>query len=143
MSALNNYFIDTLKYKYADFEGRARRSEYWYFNLFNFLIQIALYFLIFGFFSIIPLMSESLIVVGFGLIILYGLAVFIPGLALTVRRLHDTNKSGWLLLIAIVPLIGPLALLIFFLMEGTHGPNNYGPDPKALAGDDVTDHLIV
>lgn len=63
----------------------------------------------------------------------WNLFVFIPNLAVTVRRLHDTDRSGWTILLALIPLIGPLILLVFFFIEGTRGPNRFGPDPKAPA----------
>jgi uncharacterized membrane protein YhaH (DUF805 family) len=64
------------------------------------------------------------------LMMLYTLLTFIPTLAVTIRRLHDTNKSGWFYLLNFVPLVGPIILLVFYLTEGTRGPNEYGPDPK-------------
>jgi uncharacterized membrane protein YhaH (DUF805 family) len=113
-----NWYLEVLK-KYAEFEGRARRQEYWMFYLFNFIISFLLIFL------------ESL-VGGPGILgMIYGLAVLVPGLAVTVRRLHDTGKSGLWILIAFVPLIGALVLLFFMILDSTPGPNEYGPNPKA------------
>jgi uncharacterized membrane protein YhaH (DUF805 family) len=66
------------------------------------------------------------------LLMLYALATFIPNLAVTVRRMHDQNKSGWWILIALVPFIGGIWLLILYFIEGTRGPNRFGPDPKAV-----------
>lgn len=62
----------------------------------------------------------------------YMLAVFLPGLAVGVRRLHDTNRSGWWILISVLPLIGPIVMLVFTVSGGTRGPNSYGPDPKGV-----------
>ena len=90
-----NYYIEVLK-KYAVFSGRARRAECWYFYLFDFLISIVL-----------ALISEGIL---FGI---YSLGTFIPGLAVSVRRLHDTNRSGWWLLIGLIPLIGGIILICF------------------------------
>lgn len=109
---------------YANFNGRARRSEYWFYTLANLIIAIALMIID----NVAGLAFEN---IGYGpLYTLYSLAVLIPGLAVTVRRLHDVNKSGWFLLIAIVPLIGAIWLLVLFLTEGTKGSNEYGEDPK-------------
>lgn len=104
---------------YANFNGRARRKEYWMFQLFNSIIIIALYFL-------------GLVVSGIfiGLYVLYALAILIPSLAVTVRRLHDIGKSGWWYFICLVPIIGGIWLLILTCTEGTRGSNAYGLDPK-------------
>jgi uncharacterized membrane protein YhaH (DUF805 family) len=110
--------------KYAVFEGRARRREYWYFILFNILISIVLMIIdrVVGTFSAAA---------GAGLLSgLYMLAVMIPSLAVAVRRLHDTNRSGWWFLIVLIPFIGALVLLIFFVQDGQPGGNQYGPNPK-------------
>ncbi len=110
--------------KYAVFEGRARRSEYWYFTLFNLLISIFLG-IIDGF------LFDSQ---GFGLLRgVYSLAVFIPGLAVSVRRLHDTNRSGWWLLLGLVPIVGWIALIVFMVQDSQTGENEYGQNPKGLA----------
>ena len=116
-----NYYLEVWK-KFAQFDGRARRSEYWYFFLFNFIVAFVLalidVFILGG--------SES----GFlPLTILYSLAVIIPGLAVTIRRLHDIDRSGWWLLINFIP-FGGIVLLIFYFMDSTPGDNEYGPNPK-------------
>lgn len=149
-----NWYISVLK-KYAVFSGRASRKEYWMFILFNII------------FGIIASIIDSIIgikIYGSGLIInLYTLAILIPSLAVSVRRLHDTGRSGWWLLIESVPIIGIIWMLIptinlfwtlfpimylvwilisiigsiwFFvltLLKGNPGDNKYGPDPKAAA----------
>lgn len=98
--------------------------EYWYFVLFNILASIVL-----G--AIDGLLGTSGSGMGAGLLSgIYGLAVLIPSLAVTVRRLHDTDRSGWWILIVLVPLIGTIVLLVFALLEGTPGSNRYGPNPK-------------
>lgn len=112
------YYFDVLN-KYAVFDGRARRAEYWYFVLFNLIVSIALMAIgavIGDFFGIISL--------------LYSLAVLIPGLAVAVRRLHDTGKSGWMILAGFIPLIGPIWLLILMITDSDAGDNKYGPNPK-------------
>ena len=119
-----SWYLQALK-KYADFSGRARRKEYWFFVLFNIIVSIVL--------SVIDV-TLGLGAGGFGVLSgLYSLAVIIPSIAVSVRRLHDINKTGWWILIGFVPLIGIIVLLVFALMGGTQGDNEYGPDPKAAA----------
>lgn len=118
-----SWYIEVLK-KYAVFGGRARRKEYWYFVLFNLIISIILAIVdnVTGSFS-----AEA----GMGLLGgLYMLAVLIPGIAVSVRRLHDTDRSGWWLLIVLVPLIGAIVLIIFMVLDSSPGENQYGPNPK-------------
>ncbi len=117
------WYIDVLK-KYAEFSGRARRKEYWMFILVNLIISVVL--------SIFEGLLGGPGFVG----ILYSLLVFIPSFAVAVRRLHDTERSGWWLLILLVPLIGAIVLLVFMLLDGTPGDNDYGSDPKLAADHD-------
>ena len=119
-----SWYLEALK-KYAVFSGRSRRMEYWYFVLFNILVSIVLA-------GIDALLLGTLDSgMGVGLLSgIYGLAILIPSLAVSVRRLHDIDRSGWWILIALVPLIGTIVLLVFALLEGTAGPNRYGPNPK-------------
>jgi uncharacterized membrane protein YhaH (DUF805 family) len=119
-----NWYLEVLR-KYAVFSGRARRREYWFFALFNFIISLVLVALDFLFGTIDPQAGAGL------LSGLYALAVLIPSLAVSVRRLHDTGRSGWWLLIALVPLIGAIVLLVFFVTDSEAGANQYGPNPKA------------
>lgn len=113
---------------YANFNGRARRSEYWYFVLGNVILMIPLYLLaLVGATSDMPSLS-AICVVGY---VLVALGTFLPGLAVAVRRLHDINKSGWFYLVGLIPLIGGIILLVWFFTEETKGDNQYGPDPKA------------
>ena len=118
-----SWYLQALK-KYAVFSGRSRRMEYWYFVLFNIIVSIVL--------GVIDgLLGTRGSGMGAGLLSgIYGLAVLIPSLAVTVRRLHDIDRSGWWILIALVPLIGTIVLLVFALLEGTPGANRYGPNPK-------------
>jgi len=110
-----DWYLDVLK-KYAVFEGRARRKEYWMFFLFNIIIAVVL--------GII----DGILGIGV-LSAIYMLAVLVPGIAVTVRRLHDTGRSGWWILIGLVPIVG-LVLLVFMFLDGTPGPNKYGPSPQ-------------
>jgi uncharacterized membrane protein YhaH (DUF805 family) len=117
--------------KYAQFSGRARRSEYWLFTLFIILVEIVYLVLV----SVAGGgTSGNMNGLGMALTGLYGLfilGVIIPSLAVGFRRLHDTDRSAWWLLIALIPFIGGLVLLVFNVLPGTTGANKYGPDPKA------------
>jgi uncharacterized membrane protein YhaH (DUF805 family) len=113
------YFIKALK-NYANFNGRANRSEFWYFILFNLLI-------VYGFIGLGAITEIDIFPI-IGIIILIG--TIIPNLALTVRRLHDTDKSGWYYFVALIPLIGGIWLIVLMASEGTIGENQYGPDPN-------------
>jgi uncharacterized membrane protein YhaH (DUF805 family) len=115
-----SWYLEVLK-KYAEFNGRARRKEYWMFVLINMIIIFVLYF-------IEGLAGGPGILGG-----LYSLAVLIPGIAVTVRRLHDTNRSGWWLLIGLIPIIGHIILLVFTVQGSQPGGNQYGPNPKTGA----------
>lgn len=110
-----NYYIEVLK-KYAVFEGRAPRKEYWYFVLFN----LAPMFLL--------AIDDSGILYG-----IYALAVLMPSIAVGVRRLHDIGKSGWWLFIALIPIIGSIILIIYLVRDSQPGENQYGPNPKTLS----------
>lgn len=109
---------------YANFSGRARRSEYWYYTLATIIVSIILSTL------------DNVAGLTFGLAdsgilsSIYSLLVFLPGLGVMVRRLHDVGKSGWFILIVLIPLAGVIWLLIVLCTEGNSGVNAYGPDPK-------------
>ena len=105
---------------YAGFSGRAPRSEYWFFILFNILVFAAI-----GAVSML-LGGETLM---FIILVIGCLAVLIPSLAVAVRRLHDTNASGWWYLLAFIPYIGGFIMLVWFCLPGTKGENRFGPDP--------------
>jgi uncharacterized membrane protein YhaH (DUF805 family) len=120
-----NWYLAVLK-KYAEFNGRARRTEYWMFQLFNFSICIAALILSVIFMKV----SAGLGIFIYVLLVLYALAVLLPNLAVTVRRLHDSSKSGWLILVCLVPFIGGLIVFIMMLLDSTPGANLYGPNPK-------------
>jgi uncharacterized membrane protein YhaH (DUF805 family) len=115
-----SYFLEGLK-KYAVFEGRATRSEYWYFALFSIITSVILSIVVGMIFG-----SESMaysIVTG-----LYTLFLFLPSLGLAVRRLHDTDRSGWMVLLSLIPIIGTIWLLVLFVTRGTAGDNRFGAD---------------
>lgn len=113
-----NYYIEALK-KYATFKGRASRSEYWFFTLFTVLISIAL--------MVVDIFTGSFDeTAGMGVLSgIYTLAVLLPSLAVLVRRLHDTNRSGWWFFISLIPLIGPIVLLVFLVQGSKDVDNNY------------------
>jgi uncharacterized membrane protein YhaH (DUF805 family) len=115
--------------KYADFQGRARRSEYWLWYLFVVVVEVVLLGVA-GAGHNPDGTPGPLGMVVMGLLGLFALAIVIPGLAVSFRRLHDTNRSAWWILIGLLPLIGPIVLLVFMVMDGTPGPNRFGPDPK-------------
>lgn len=118
-----NWYLEVLK-KYAVFSGRARRKEYWFFMLFNIIISFVL-----GFIDGFTGSFNTELGMGF-LGGIYSLAVVIPGIAVSVRRLHDTERSSWWLLIALIPLIGAIVLLVFTVQDSKPGPNKYGENPK-------------
>jgi len=114
-----NWYLKVIKENYANFEGRARRSEYWYFTLVSVII------------SIILRIIDSVIGGDIGIVGgIYSLAVLVPSIAVGVRRLHDIGKSGWYLFVAFIPIAGAIWLLVLLCKEGDHGPNEYGADPK-------------
>ncbi|AXJ00478.1 Uncharacterized membrane protein YhaH, DUF805 family [Cyclonatronum proteinivorum] len=109
--------------RYTDFSGRSRRREFWLFWLFNVLI----FFVITSLGTWFGVETDEVFFYG----TLYNFAVLVPSLAVTVRRMHDSNRSGWWILVIILPAFGLFALLYFLLVDGTPGDNYYGPDPKA------------
>lgn len=111
-----NYYLKVLQ-NYANFNGRARRSEYWYFFLFNAIFSFA-----FGFVCGLMQVPQFASV--------YTLALLVPSIAVAVRRMHDVGKSGWFILI-------PIYNLVLAVTEGTKGPNEYGPDPKEISGENI------
>ena len=120
-----NWYLAVMK-KYADFSGRARRKEYWMFVLWNFIIGVLLGIVV----GVIDnaINSQALTVVSY----LYSLAVLIPSLAVGIRRLHDTGRSGWWVLIGFIPLIGAIVLFIFTVLDSQPGDNKYGSNPKIV-----------
>ena len=110
--------------RYASFGGRARRLEYWYFALFHLLTVLLAMVVSYLVMLAIPAVA----------IILYSIVIFgtlLPHLAVSVRRLHDVDRSGWWYLLGCVPLLGAIVLFVLFCTEGTRGPNRFGADPKA------------
>lgn len=112
--------------KYATFAGRARRKEYWMFALVNFVICVAL--AIAG--MVMLGKSQNSALAMDAVLGVYLLLILLPSLAVTVRRLHDTGRSGWWFWIQLVPFVGPIVLFVFTVLDGTPGTNAYGPSPK-------------
>jgi uncharacterized membrane protein YhaH (DUF805 family) len=120
-----NWYLDAWK-NYINFQGRARRKAYWMFVLFNLIALVVLSFIE----SAIGLSGQN----GYGILTgLYTLAIILPLIALAVRRLHDTGRSGWWILIGLVPLVGPIVLIVFYVTDSQPGSNEYGPNPKESA----------
>ena len=121
-----NWYLKCLK-QYADFSGRARRQEYWMFVLFNMIFAIVAIIID----NVVGTESPEL---GYGVFNgLYTLAVFIPGVAVAVRRLHDVGKSGWMFFIVLIPLIGTIWLLVLMVTDSQQGTNKWGENPKEIA----------
>ena len=126
--------VRTVLSKYATFTGRAPRSEYWWFALFVFLLSIP-----------VSIVDQTLVAPAIGyesfaestpqiLSGLMSLALLLPGIGVAVRRMHDLEKSGWWILIVLIPILGVLIMIYWFVQRGTAGPNAYGPDPLASTG---------
>lgn len=116
--------------RYADFSGRSRRKEYWMYSLFQAVIYLVLG-VIAGVGMAMGTQGEPgiLFTLAVGLIVLAALAMMVPTLAVTVRRFHDQDKSGWFVLLSLIPWIGSIILLVFMCLSGTEGDNRFGPDP--------------
>ena len=123
------WYLKVMRDNYANFNGRARRKEYWMFTLFFMLFLLVPSF-VFG--LLIGMFPSETVLISGGIILaaLYFIHL-VPALAVTVRRLHDTGKSGWLYLLALIPYIGSLIIFIFTVIKGDRGDNKYGSDPKA------------
>jgi uncharacterized membrane protein YhaH (DUF805 family) len=104
--------------KYFNFHDRACRSEFWYWTLFTMIVAIVA--------ALIDMKLDTQLVAG-----AWNLVTLIPGLAISIRRLHDLDRSGWWVLLSFIPLVGAIILLVWFATKGTAGPNRYGPDPIA------------
>ncbi len=122
---MDKYYIDVLKNKYMDFDGRASRKDYWMFVLFNLIASIVVG--IVGSVVGLNLPNHNNVLSS-----LYGLAVLLPSLAIAVRRLHDTGRSAWNLLWSLLPIIGWIVLFVFYVMDSQPGANQYGPNPKGV-----------
>src|SRR5215472_3520094 len=122
MGSAMNWYLAVLK-NYVGFSGRARRTEYWMFALFNLIVFVVL--------AILAAVTRSFFF--WILYFLYAVAVIVPGLAVTWRRMQDTGRNGWWILLGLIPFVGGIVLLVFMLLPGTPGANEFGPDPRAVA----------
>jgi uncharacterized membrane protein YhaH (DUF805 family) len=114
---LVGYWKRVVLERYAQFTGRSGRAEFWWYFLAALIIGIV--------FNVLIAIASAFWII----YVIYGLAVLIPGIAVGIRRLHDTDKTGWWLLIGLVPFVGIIVLIVFWATEGTPGPNKYGvPD---------------
>ncbi len=130
-----NWYLKVLG-QYADFSGRARREEYWMFTLFNIIFIIVAMILD----NILGLTVEE---EPYGVFyFLYAFAVLIPGLAVTVRRLHDVGKSGWMILVALIPIVGAIWLLVLMVLDSDPGDNEYGQNPKGVTSEQNEEQFI-
>jgi uncharacterized membrane protein YhaH (DUF805 family) len=112
-----DWYIAAVK-RYAEFSGRSRRREYWMFSLINFGIALAI--------GVVARFAPIVVVLS----VIYSLGVLIPGIAVGIRRLHDTGRSGWWTFIVLIPLVGVIMLLVFLCQDSAPGDNEYGPNPK-------------
>jgi len=129
MPMIENWKLVVLE-RYAKFDGRAGRAEFWWYVLANIVLYIAGGIL----WTIGFAIATGLGVVVALLTAAVYLALIVPSVAVAIRRLHDTDKSGWLLLLGLIPFVGPIILLVFYIQEGTAGPNQYGAGPEPAAG---------
>ena len=119
--------------QYADFDGRARRKEFWMFFLFQLVVQALLVVVgvVIGSTGDLGNILSGIFMLA---LVVFSLGSIVPGIAVAIRRMHDIDKSGWTLLLGLIPLVGGIILLVFYCTEGTRGPNRFGPDPKDVSG---------
>ena len=130
-----NWYMEALR-KYATFEGRARRKEYWFFTLGNLLAVIALTVVDMA----IGTFNEQAEIGLLGGV--YLLAVLIPSIAVTVRRLHDTNRRGWWVVLNLIPVIGSIVIMVFAVLDSQPGGNRFGPNPKGVIGQGTPSPIV-
>lgn len=118
-----NWFLKCIR-QYADFKGRARRTEYWMFTLVCSIIS-------YGLQIIAPFCGDAQLIIS-GFLMIFGLVLLVPSFAVAVRRLHDVGKSGWFYLIVLIPIIGMIWLFVLFCTDSQYGENKWGPNPKGL-----------
>ena len=127
------WYLQVIRYNYANFSGRARRKEYWMFIL----VQLIIFILVMLYASLVDDLFDTPVVSS--ILLLYFSATLIPWLALNVRRLHDIGKSGGYVFINLIPIIGRIWYIVLVATEGEYGSNNYGPDPKGEDFDEIDD----
>ncbi|MBH0026937.1 MULTISPECIES: DUF805 domain-containing protein [unclassified Pseudoalteromonas] len=119
------YFMEAMR-RYTDFSGRTRRKDFWMFILFYAIFYVVCA-VVDGVIGTAPIVTT-----------LFSLAMLIPSISIAARRLHDTGRSGWWQLIALIPLIGAIVLLVFYVLDSHQGENDFGPNPKELAVEPTT-----
>ncbi len=122
------YFMDAIKNKYAQFDGRARRSEYWYFTLFS----VIGFFVIGALATVLGMVNETLGMIAMGIAGIYWLAILVPSIAVAVRRWHDLGKPWFWIFIGLIPMVGGIVSLYFMVQDSQPGDNEFGPNPKGL-----------
>ncbi|MEM1160107.1 MAG: DUF805 domain-containing protein [Pseudomonadota bacterium] len=120
-------------FRYADFQGRSPRSEYWWFMLFYFAVMFTFSFVVS--FLGAAMGSPTIVTVGTVIAVIIVLGLIIPNIAVTIRRFHDQDKSGWFILLTFIPYLGALILIVFMCLKGTEGDNRFGPDPLGDVAD--------
>jgi len=120
-----NYYLDVIR-KYAVFDGRASRKQFWMFFLINFGIALSLH-------TVFVVLKQATHIDLLFLSMLYGFAMLCPNIAVTIRRLHDSNRSAITLLYLLVPFLGPFIVLAALIKDGTPSDNQFGPNPKAIS----------
>ena len=125
-----NWYLKCVS-QYADFSGRARRTEYWMFVLFN------------AIFAVLAALLDVFLETNGIIYGLYILAMLLPGLAVLVRRLHDVGKSGWMIFITLIPLIGGIWLIVLLVTDSNPGDNEYGPNPKNVGGSSYSESTVL
>ena len=116
--------------RYVDFSGRSRRKEYWFFALFSLILYFVVGLIFGARVTEVDPVNPAGGILGSLALPLVALVLFLPSLGVTVRRFHDQDKSGWLVLLGLIPFVGGLIVMVMMCLEGTRGPNRYGPDPK-------------
>ena len=128
-----NYFKNAIFNHYTDFDGRATRSEYWNYVLVYIMLSFGI--------SVILGITQSTIL-GILAVVIY-LVLLLPSLAVAVRRLHDIGKSGWMLLLGLIPIIGGIIILVFLVKDSESGTNLYGPNPKEIENENIIQENLV
>jgi len=130
---MKKYYLNIITKQFSDFKGRARRKEYWMYSLFQVLIGFSLYLISFIFFTnVLDYDNEKGLYSSLLLFALFLMLHFIPNIAIAVRRLHDTGKSGWWYLLSLIPYIGPFILFILLVLESSEEENQWGVNPKLI-----------
>ena len=130
---MKKYYLNIITKQFSDFKGRARRKEYWMYSLFQGVIGFSLYLISFIFFTnILDYSNEKGLYSSLLLFVIFLMLHIIPNIAITVRRLHDTGKSGWWYFLSLIPYIGPFILFILLVLDSSEEENQWGVNPKSI-----------